>query len=363
MIEALIDYVSNAIGAGIASDIDTRLRMESERIFDDINNTIRFRPRQGYVSDYLLRCFILESLLINADRYKDCIVGFRNATTHIDGLDGLSEESVGLLSIDDKELATIDPTKIIIVAHQFMAVLGECGYSLDSDDTICHEVNQVFSRSLLLGSIVLPEPIPVYAIAPDLFRSLSQTATPERMPDVNMFASRGFILPPGAESAIYFQNLPDTGQIAIAIWSKQLGFCFRMISFDNISNNGTAFEYIQENFVDNMEDVRGHQNLFVNLVYLLAQQPDLIEIKKGAIAPSNTVKGFGSNKPKRSVKLNAPIMIGGNYRIKKEYTPRGGTHSSPVTHWRRGHWRNQSVGPKNNRSSKNIWIEPILVNA
>ena len=38
----------------------------------------------------------------------------------------------------------------------------------------------------------------------------------------------------------------------------------------------------------------------------------------------------------------------------------GGTHSSPRTHWRRGHWRNQPVGA--GRQGRELrWIRPVLV--
>lgn len=37
-------------------------------------------------------------------------------------------------------------------------------------------------------------------------------------------------------------------------------------------------------------------------------------------------------------------------------------HSSPITHWRRGHWRNQPCGEKL-QDSKIIWIQPTLINA
>lgn len=39
-----------------------------------------------------------------------------------------------------------------------------------------------------------------------------------------------------------------------------------------------------------------------------------------------------------------------------------GTHESPVTHWRRGHWRNQPCG-KELKYSKLVWIQPTLINA
>lgn len=36
-------------------------------------------------------------------------------------------------------------------------------------------------------------------------------------------------------------------------------------------------------------------------------------------------------------------------------------HASPITHWRRGHWRNQPCGEKL-QDSKIIWIQPTLIN-
>lgn len=39
----------------------------------------------------------------------------------------------------------------------------------------------------------------------------------------------------------------------------------------------------------------------------------------------------------------------------------GGTHASPNTHWRRGHWRNARVGEKR-QEQKLIWIPPAMVN-
>ena len=40
----------------------------------------------------------------------------------------------------------------------------------------------------------------------------------------------------------------------------------------------------------------------------------------------------------------------------------GNGHASPHAHWRRGHWRNQPVGP-GRRDRKLTWIRPSLVNA
>lgn len=59
--------------------------------------------------------------------------------------------------------------------------------------------------------------------------------------------------------------------------------------------------------------------------------------------------------------LWSPNFIGHSYRTK--YDPGAhGTHKSPGMHWRIGHTRNQRHG-KDNVFIKQIWIEPVLVNA
>lgn len=56
-----------------------------------------------------------------------------------------------------------------------------------------------------------------------------------------------------------------------------------------------------------------------------------------------------------------PNIIGRNYRIKRE-APTGGSHASPVMHWRRGHYRKQPFGIGRSQM-RIIRIEPMLINA
>jgi hypothetical protein len=69
--------------------------------------------------------------------------------------------------------------------------------------------------------------------------------------------------------------------------------------------------------------------------------------------------GFGKN----SKQLIVPRVIGEGYKPKviRNYTPTG-THASPTTHWRSGHWRQQPYGNQQEPKYKTIWIEPTLVN-
>lgn len=61
-----------------------------------------------------------------------------------------------------------------------------------------------------------------------------------------------------------------------------------------------------------------------------------------------------------------PIIIGRNYQVKTEKSSsrsvEPSARKSPITHWRRGHWRNQPYGARDNPQCKPLWIEPFLVN-
>lgn len=51
----------------------------------------------------------------------------------------------------------------------------------------------------------------------------------------------------------------------------------------------------------------------------------------------------------------------GEPRPAVRYFDLGGTHASPVGHWRRGHWRQQPHG-EGNKLRRLIWIKPARVN-
>ncbi len=69
--------------------------------------------------------------------------------------------------------------------------------------------------------------------------------------------------------------------------------------------------------------------------------------------------GFGKN----TKQIIVPKVIGEGYKPKviRNYEPTG-THASPRTHWRSGHWRQQPHGKKDDQKLKTIWLEPTLIN-
>ena len=109
------------------------------------------------------------------------------------------------------------------------------------------------------------------------------------------------------------------------------------------------------------------RNLVLNILFLLNSSDSTFV---SDVLPSETIsefaqsKGFGKKNNIPSPKY--PRWIGKNYKIKSERSPtaENGTHSSPRTHWRRGHWRCIEPGEdKRWKESKQLWIEPVLINA
>lgn len=91
------------------------------------------------------------------------------------------------------------------------------------------------------------------------------------------------------------------------------------------------------------------RELTIKLLLYLAMKKEIIEIDRPHVP-----KGFG----KKSNKLS-PNFIGEEYKIKyKKHSPLK-KKSSPREHWRSGHIRNQLCKD----GVKQIWIEPVLVNA
>jgi hypothetical protein len=59
----------------------------------------------------------------------------------------------------------------------------------------------------------------------------------------------------------------------------------------------------------------------------------------------------------------SPNVIGRKYATKRDSAAETGTHASPRMHWRRGHFRHQPFGSRENPEHKVIWIEPMLIAA
>ena len=108
----------------------------------------------------------------------------------------------------------------------------------------------------------------------------------------------------------------------------------------------------EEQFMD------GVNRLVCGLFLWLTIEPDSLE----ASPSPGGGGGFGKKTKKKRPSTSGvwqPNWIGRGYELKLETG--SGTHASPRSHWRRGHWRRQPIG-EGRTERKLVWIEPMLIN-
>ncbi|MDJ0718463.1 MAG: hypothetical protein QNJ54_30265 [Prochloraceae cyanobacterium] len=257
---------------------------------------------------------------------------------------------------------------------------------------------------LLISALefIYRENIPCYWVKEDLIRALINTELPKHWVDLKPFVPKGlFILPQGLikntegvnVNWIYFQYYPQNylrPKIELKVVNvNPLPYkenCFQWVSHskdDSVycstisltpDENGlpkyrdiaitdlAKSSYKQENITEDDEAnfIKTIDNLCFQLMLYMMAKPDSIVVQSGF-----GTKGTGKSKSDR---LRNPVWIGKNFKIKRETssntTKNPGSSSSKITHWRRGHWRNQPIGKRDKQELeyKQIWIEPVLIN-
>ncbi|MBD2132582.1 hypothetical protein H6F47_09115 [Sphaerospermopsis sp. FACHB-1094] len=136
------------------------------------------------------------------------------------------------------------------------------------------------------------------------------------------------------------------------------------MSSSRVTENGDLVYNNQNNLGRNILDendnkfVERVRNLVVNILLYLEYYPNTsTEISETEI--STKAQGFTNI---TNPNIRRARWLGKGYQTKLDIT-NSGTHSSPHTHWRRGHWRILESGEGSRwKQSKRIWIEPTLVN-
>lgn len=244
---------------------------------------------------------------------------------------------------------------------------------------------------------------PVYAIAPDLARAFMNTETPSQVCAMKqMFNHALFLVPDGLVrnpdgkycnwlfvthlfpgDFLKYQDgyekfvwktigasIPVTPGIRLSEhklqWATTLG---RVYVYGNVmllpsdSDKPVMGELIINTAfgsADQKEELHFTQAIdkliLQTMLYMqLPQKKQILMPTDRATAPHKT-RGFDPHSPQE------PIWIGAEYRqqtIKK--LPQGGTHASPDTHWRSGHWRFIPVG-RGSVETKPVWVRPTIVN-
>lgn len=111
--------------------------------------------------------------------------------------------------------------------------------------------------------------------------------------------------------------------------------------------------------VDVLNVIKRMEALAVNLMLMLTYKPDML-----------TTDPYGSDKPKgfqtardRRNNLLPITWLGKGFKLKQSEASetKGGTHASPLAHWRRGHWHTVRFG-KGRQERRVDWFQPVFVN-
>ncbi|NJR41011.1 MAG: hypothetical protein HC781_21930 [Leptolyngbyaceae cyanobacterium CSU_1_4] len=141
-----------------------------------------------------------------------------------------------------------------------------------------------------------------------------------------------------------------------ATWVTGFGLGTGKILFRPNNKLGTeAIALEDEIFLANM------RSIVLQTVLALSYLPELIDADEPDATPNAPI-GFGKKEHDRP-SYRFPRWVGKNYQRQKSNIPSGksrGTHVSPETHWRRGHWRLQSHGV-GMKERKLIRIKPMLI--
>lgn len=237
--------------------------------------------------------------------------------------------------------------------------------------------------------------VPTYFVAPNLFQALSQSELPPTLHlnelkwplDAMLFVlPRGALHSPSGETLYLAIALNQAGRRSVILADDANEYI--TTSFDAITTFAfTASEFmygwshpVNEDLVTNIENdpiqdlfsfdesslfsikieklpeadvkfAKLHYRLAIQLMLSMIARPELIQ-KEQIIKHPNIEKG------KRG--LFSPNILGINYKTQQEY--HGGTHESPIAHWRRGFFRYYIPSEGKPWKREQIkWIEPVLV--
>lgn len=216
-----------------------------------------------------------------------------------------------------------------------------------------HEVYDFY----LLHHLCYPSYWPLFVVNQDLCESLYQTSCNKNLIISRPFVDQGIILMPktinneSPTTAIYvFAKEKDTKtgkeNIQVCCLTSLIGS--RGVEFFEL-NTSIATKKEQKNKID-----------FLFNLFLYKESVKNTPTETELVIPQS--RGFGSAKNTNQKQIITPRMIGADYKPKTIRQESTGTHASPTTHWRSGHWRQQLIGKRETPDHKTIWIEPVLVN-
>ncbi|WP_254563959.1 hypothetical protein [Oscillatoria sp. HE19RPO] len=310
----------------------------------------------------------------------------------------LAKESHWFTKIDRPypKLAGYEPfaTAAKNLAHNLLTV--EWGISNGQLD-IHNVLNDIAWNSIVSSAWTLAHnEFPVWWLDKDLFAAFDQSDVPRAIGDLEVSVPFGIIMLPRDKIAnpednacdwVFFQHLPKGLQLP----PLQLGGhtienapieCDKF-RWATILREGTGyastielvgdqvvhgdFEMVNLGFIDSNQDLdleeqfqkRIERIVLQTLLYSQTRPDDLTPPAPTAISTKG--QGFSSGKSKSE--RFSPLIIGQKFQPKTERATGSthSTHTTPRTHWRRGHWRRVAIG-EGRQQREWRWIQPVLVN-
>lgn len=202
---------------------------------------------------------------------------------------------------------------------------------------------------------------PLYCISKELLRQFQQTETDS----LNSIIPEDWTLPYPALMIALPRNvveLPNktTLQYILVRWQEDV---LAFGAYDSEANSWGKVIAIKKQFDRpyqlsgiELETQNAIESIALQALMALSYIPELItdETPPKPRKPGQKTKGE---------KFRSPRWIGKDFTRTKRLTANTapGHHSSPITHWRRGHWRLQACG-EGRLKRVPTWIKPILVN-
>jgi hypothetical protein len=209
---------------------------------------------------------------------------------------------------------------------------------------------------LLVDTVRNVSDYPIFIVNHELCNSLYKTSTANKdLVISNPFSYSGIVLMP----KILNGNKPSTAiYVFRTIEFNDNSMCVAVLCLhQHIGVRSNSFFWINKK--NNNLNERNKVDFLFNL-FLYKESVENTATETELVIPQS--RGFGTAKNTNQKQIIIPRMIGADYKPKTIRQESTGTHASPTTHWRSGHWRQQLIGKKENPDHKTIWIEPVLVN-
>jgi hypothetical protein len=272
-----------------------------------------------------------------------------------------------------------------------MFEIARIRYSYDSYPIDFFQTDFVHKNCLLTIADFLANDFKPLWLSPNLFQAFQHTDIPSQLQSFHRVVKNGILFLP------YGLKTPDGADIRWVIFSHNLATdifpdvnirnnilttyknnydsltfsCYDSDRYQYSSNRALYLidgklntEQGKDNFIirtDERTDENVEKkfmetlfNLIINtLIYLQTYEEKIIT------EPTKINKNKAPNKNKLE-----PYIVGENYKTKTLVEKINNKIGAKKTqHWRRGHYRNQICGKRNNPDHKLVWIEPVLINA